>query len=615
MKRLLHIVRKDVARLRLPWLLWLGLIAAKIGLGLFFINASGFSPDSRSLALFEAIPRLHPLLVGLECVMTYLLAAWLVLEDAPMRAGHYLHTRPVSHGTLLAAKALGAFVLLGLVPIVAIYMPWWLYCGFGPADCLRAAAMFFAFQALLASPAFLVASLVDSVRRFLLWTPVLAGAVMVAVPMPLLWLVSGLVGSRSAPSDPVAMGLWQTRFLLIAGVLACGGIAIIGLQFFRRCLRHALGLALATFALTLVIALRAPWNLWQDYDDNAETAPERAQDIAVRLENVRFSWQARSDLDLHWTAATPSAALTVLPRQIMYRLSWPDGMSGPFHGYEDDSIRQNLDRILDLVSPSDAAYPRDTETRTWLTSPVDPAFQWDAETTVWYRNQRWSINPEPLGFLSRLYLSTPATQRASAEAPTLNTELRLSLMEDHLQGQAPLRPPFLPFSPGPGQRITGIERQPFHVFVRGATQRPARLFQNDLFGAFAPLAAHRAKTDLSLQGIGLVDTPERHFSEPRWLDTGPWTQRLVIDGGKQRDLVIGGVQLKRFYFQASPSRVVRGHKWQSRPVTDEWLAGLKFIWFEKREIARFNRTVVTERLNPMPSSAPTPLAEAEAQSP
>ncbi len=182
MKLLFHIARKDAARIRWFWLAWIGVLVGKIGVGVTFEHGLDV------YRVYSLLNYLHGGLVAVDIVATYFLASWLVMEDAPMRTNHYSRTRPVSRGGMLAAKALGAFVLLGLAPVV-VWLPWWIYCGFGALDCLREATLTLAVQALLILPAFLLGSLVDSFRRLLLWTPVWLGALFVAFFIPIMTVV------------------------------------------------------------------------------------------------------------------------------------------------------------------------------------------------------------------------------------------------------------------------------------------------------------------------------------------------------------------------------------------------------------------------------------------
>ena len=241
MKLLFHIARKDAARIRWFWLAWIGVLVGKIGVGVAFEHGLQMY---RGYSLWE---NLHGGLVAIDLVATYLLASWLVMEDAPMRANHYARTRPVSRGGLLAAKALGSFVLLGLAPVL-VWLPWWIYCDFSVPDCLRETALTLAVQGLVIMPAFLLGSLVDSHRRLLLWTPVWMGALFVAFFIPIMMLAAQ-EETRGLLKDPEQLGLWQTRFLVAGGGLLLTCVGLIFWQTLRRRPLETVAVLTATWAV------------------------------------------------------------------------------------------------------------------------------------------------------------------------------------------------------------------------------------------------------------------------------------------------------------------------------------------------------------------------------
>ena len=84
------------------------------------------------------------LLWAIWIFITYLLVAAIVQEDA-VAGPAFWQTRPISGPRLLAGKALGLFLMLGLLPVL-VSIPWWLACGFGGSEICRAAAETLAVQ-------------------------------------------------------------------------------------------------------------------------------------------------------------------------------------------------------------------------------------------------------------------------------------------------------------------------------------------------------------------------------------------------------------------------------------------------------------------------------------
>ena len=159
MKLVLHMVRKDFLRLRWPLAGWLVLVAAKLGLGFALVLGAdllGWKNDSMTSVVVGGFV--------LERVMTFVLVAMLVLEDALVGSTQFWTTRPISGARLLAAKLAGGLLLLWL-PEVLLTLPWWLTCGFGGREMAWAMFELLVVLGTVAVPAALVASLTDMPSR------------------------------------------------------------------------------------------------------------------------------------------------------------------------------------------------------------------------------------------------------------------------------------------------------------------------------------------------------------------------------------------------------------------------------------------------------------------
>ena len=97
---------------------------------------------------------------------------------------------------------------------------------------------------------------------------------------------------------------------------------------------------------------------------------------------------------------------------------------------------------------------------------------------------------------------------------------------------------------------------------------------------------HRAEESLTNDGIALVDSWNRRelpIQDLKWLKRG--------------SVVIGGVSLRTFGFQADPGNLWRNGQWLIREtVTDEWFNGLRLAFMTQRETARFYREIVVDPL-------------------
>lgn len=216
MVSILSFVRKDLRFLLWPWLAWMGLLAARIAHGFWCILApSGNHPDSQSLDFT---------LTALGALVCYLLVLRLVQADAPLRPRAFWRTRPISGGGLLAAKALAAFLLFGLAPVL-VSLPWWLFNSLAGSDLALAALELVLTHVAIILPAFLLASVVDSFARAVLWSVVQYGAIVGLV------LIAGPSKDYLSLLEP---GLALSRELLAVGIATMGIVALTVWQFRRR---------------------------------------------------------------------------------------------------------------------------------------------------------------------------------------------------------------------------------------------------------------------------------------------------------------------------------------------------------------------------------------------
>ena len=202
MKLVLHIVRKDLVRMRAWLAFWALLLIAKIAVG--WTARAGDSALDWQQMVKSALT-----LTWLDGVMTFVLALLLMQEDRVMGPAPWWVTRPVAGGRLLAAKALGAIVALVGLPAL-ITLPWWLACNFGPGDIAWALAEMALWQLAIALPAMLVAALTDSLARAVLWTLALAMTVAASTAF---WAL--FVATPSEMRENPNLVFWRTLYALV----------------------------------------------------------------------------------------------------------------------------------------------------------------------------------------------------------------------------------------------------------------------------------------------------------------------------------------------------------------------------------------------------------------
>ena len=573
MKLLFHIVRKDAARIRWLWLVWIGVLAAKLGLALFLAVS-----DTGRFHALPVEPSLR-ILDTLDVALVYLLAAWMMLEDAPMNDRHFVRTRPVSRGTLLAAKIVGALMLFWL-PAVAVWLPWWIYCGFTAGDICAEAGVVFAGKALAVLPAFLVASLVDSFRRVLLWTPVWLGGLAITVPVPFMWMINRSVGGRGPGDDLDLLGLWQSRFLLAGAVLVGGAALLLVWQFFRRRPREVAVALAAGFAVIWVIVLHAPWNFWPDRGDWAETHPERARDVEPEL--VSAWLKPGGALQLGWRANMPPDSALWQMRTAL-RLSDKNGVLDDGERWHDSH--------------------RDDSPLIWtrLDFGASPARPIEQESPVWL----WPIYGERLpywsgegGFWLYSWPSYRAIIRSDDATLRLHGRMLLAQVEYRVPKPQPVATGSLLSSKGRKIRVVDTVQNAHGIRVRGLDTRREEPARRRWAEFFAPLAFRRAQESLNEDGLALIDGWNRErkpVMNLRWWNYSSWSPLLYAEGCTTEP-TLGGVRMWRFQLSMFPPTILENGQPSQEPVTDEWLAGLRLVAVERRETARFLRDVTVDRL-------------------
>ena len=239
-----HIVKKDFIRLRLPLLLWTGLL-----LGGIFISERMFSSSSLEWEWFSRQFGIMGAITFAWLVVSYILVAALGLEDSLVGSQIFWATRPISGGRLLAAKLLGAALFFILWPVV-FTTPWLLWCGVGLSDVGHAALQVMTVQALLVLPALALAALAGQSSRFLLWTLV----TMLAVPAG-----TGMVAYYLPKNLP--QELIYSRIILAGAIGLVTAGAVIWLQYRSRRLARSVIVTAAGAALALLIGFLWPWDV------------------------------------------------------------------------------------------------------------------------------------------------------------------------------------------------------------------------------------------------------------------------------------------------------------------------------------------------------------------
>lgn len=258
-----HIVRKDFRRLRLPLALWLVFMVLQM---VWMLD--DFSRTGAGFPGFERVKNLSIIWSMIGACVGFVMAAWLVMEDNLVSTQVFWRTRPISRYRLLVAKLVGAILLLGFMPALAL-APFWLWCGFSGRELLLATAELVIGQGVFSVIAFAVAGVTENASQFIVRFIVVA----VLAPLSLAYCLGVFMGPLVAIGD----GLAQSRYWLVLGLFALTPVAMVAHQYLT--LRESRSYALLVAGISLMFAARLvwPWDVssgFLDYpEEHAAMAP------------------------------------------------------------------------------------------------------------------------------------------------------------------------------------------------------------------------------------------------------------------------------------------------------------------------------------------------------
>lgn len=289
MKLIWNIVKKDLRRLWAPLALWALLVAAQVGVGMNLLLNNG----NADVLWFSRMAGYSHLLLALDLLFAGVLMSALVHDDSLVGTRVFWRTRPISGGRLMAAKLGAATLVFGAVPTV-IWLPWWLTCRYGWREIIGAVPEILGTHAVAIMAALLVATLTESLGRFLAWAIMLA----VTVATLLLALATSWPALSShaviSTSEAVA-GLRESR-AVVAFVVLLVVIAIVVIQqFLARRPAWAFAQALAGFGVAALVCTHWPWDwsvAWHPIDGppKFEHSAELSKDITLAVDQARL-WQ------------------------------------------------------------------------------------------------------------------------------------------------------------------------------------------------------------------------------------------------------------------------------------------------------------------------------------
>jgi hypothetical protein len=545
MSVILSFLRKDLRLLLWPWLVWLSLLPARIALGFWCIRKTHFSGADSTNAM-----RIDLALTVLGALTCYLLVLRLVQADAPLRPRAFWHTRPISGGGLLLAKALAALLLFGLAPVL-VSLPWWLANGLGGADLALAALEVLLAHVAIILPAFLIASVVDSFGRAVLWSVVQFG---------LLVGLAIFAGQSLDNQSRIGPGLALSRDLLAASLATLGLVALVVWQFRRR---RQVAVIAAFVLLHVAVAV-----VWRYSPCNFIPSPAAWTELnAERYKNVSLQPNVAAEYyHFEYLGSKPEPAFV--------HLQWPVTGLAPdliasadlmALSYNNDSPTTPI-ALNDAFARAGGIAPSRQNLRNLLGLP--PMKTPDGDTPT--QSQSITIDHQ---------LSLTQAEAIKRHPPSTTTTLRLDLYRPEILQNHPLRTG-LKFTDRHGSiRILGVDETQPAIQIEGSSTQP-----------FSLLRFYVKKRCLDRQNSPCHDSRGESFTEDYLFDPAS-SSEIGMDRMKYRsELLILGIEIGRLKMDYSPFRPDGKYALPLGMFLDTWCAGFRFVRIAYHEEARFSLT-------------------------
>ncbi len=250
MRQTLHIMKKDLRRLRWLVAVWAAIVAGRVLLQTVAPVAAAETFERRFV-----LEQVRDLALLLELLMMALIAARLVHEDAPASLNAFWLTHPYDRISLLTAKLALAAAELAVVP-AAGDVATMLWARAGATDIAVAIPGFLRSHGFWALGFMVVAVLTGSLGAFMLaFVGIAAG---LAAIVTVLMMVSLLMAEESRGGTPSFVSD-ATPGLIATAVFFAATVFVVVYQYRCRRRGRAVAIAVAGLVATLVVPTYWPW--------------------------------------------------------------------------------------------------------------------------------------------------------------------------------------------------------------------------------------------------------------------------------------------------------------------------------------------------------------------
>lgn len=614
MKLICHIIRKDIVRERWALLLWVLLLVGQAAIGLRLLGDPGYNKD-----WIEKGQIVNGILVFLQVLLGYMLVARLVHADALLGTEMFWATRPISRGRLLVAKALGAVLVFGLLPVVLL-APWWLWCGFTGRDLFWSGVDTFGWQLLMIAPAFLIASMTRELGRLLLWTILLFVFLMI-------WAVvlENVFKTGKTENDPTNqfLGVVYSRvWLSCLAFLVCSA-ALATHQYLTQRLVRSIGLTVAGLGVVVLVGLctQDNWTMPLARLPLKAPAPEVAAALAaVRVEagrglpdthvKVRVGTEQRLLTEHYFLGLPPGTGVAGGTGRQTWR--WADGQRIRRYGFVGGgwmSAEPFLRQAYGLAKPAE-----DPETGIWRQERQEELQQKVAANRAargveapkaFHRVP--SARPEPR---TMMYAGVPAAliPKAKTESPAYEATLNYVVTQPVIVAELPLQAGARGGQDSLSARLIDLRQE-----LEKTTRAPHLLRQEIAKMTGVPQGVERthaamiftapAQRIAGLWGVNFFTTSIRNPMRGEvWLvnrTTGDMVRVENFSLQAVRGGTIGGVQIGWNQMQVNAGVVIRDGKWMDRDP--QWREHCSLVVVAEELVDYATTSVKADRLDFLPS--------------
>jgi hypothetical protein len=602
MKLTWHIVKKDLRRLWMPLALWALLVVAQVAVGMSLL----WSDASADPVWFDRMADYSRVLLGLDLLFAYVMIAALIHEDSLVGARVFWRTRPLAGGRLLGAKLLAAALMFGVLPVL-IWLPWWLACHYGWRDVLGAVPEISGMHAVVVMAALLVATLTDTLGRFLAWTIMLV-ITLATLGITLLSLSHGSYWWKSHGTFKIVestQGLVESRAVLIFAVLMAVIAIVVIQQFVARRPAWVFGQVLAGFVVAALIAMQSPWDwsvVWRPAQEfpKFEQSAKLAENITLSLDQARL-WQSPDETS-KWRQSIVAVGLLAggVPEglEIYGRFSeqtwrWADGSRIYRVGGAFGAAGSPL-KVLGLsIQKTDPDYLQWLEERRLSRSPDNESgpslfseirISWGGAT----------------GLIPGAPLTRAQAARIQAEPPAYTINAQFGLVQPEVQWELPLLSGDRHWLDRISLRIVqALERE--DQLKNFSTKKMQKV-------SSMQVAVIESQPTSCVEGLKALP-PLKDLAD--WYEPNPiireWTgHRLVnrdrgnfaVGYGNQLKVRIGTVELSQLTAEFQAPNDWRGDgQWESQP---HWFEKVTLVKTTAHEVARFRRELTVARFETQP---------------